>query len=341
MSTQEQNNSVLIPSKELKAKFADILQGRGFNDSDTEILASTFVQNSVDGVYTHGVNRFPRFIEYVDQGLVSMKGRLKRKAQAGAIEQWDGDLRAGILNGLDCTERALELAKTHGMGCLALANTNHWMRGGTYGWKAAKSGFLFIGWTNTIANMPAWGATDKKLGNNPLVLALPFQGEAIVLDMAMSQFSYGTLEKARLGRSKLPVPGGFDSNSKLTADPDAILEGGRVLPAGYWKGAGLSLLLDIFATILTGGISTFEISKKEKEYGMSQVFIAIDIRQLPNFPVIDSAVSQIISDYKTSLRVKEDSQIVYPGERIVKTRSENLKNGIPINKEIWDKINAI
>lgn len=341
MSADEQNKSALIPVGEMKAKFADILQSRGFDNDDVEILANTFTENSLDGVYTHGVNRFPRFIEYVDEGLITLHGKLKRKSQAGAIEQWDGDLRAGILNGLDCTERAIELAKTNGMGCVALSNTNHWMRGGTYGWKAAKAGFLFIGWTNTIANMPAWGAADNKLGNNPLVFALPYQDEAIVLDMAMSQYSYGTLEKARLSNSNLPVPGGFDSNNNLTTDPAAILDGGRVLPAGYWKGSGLSLLLDLFAIILTGGISTSEISKREKEYGMSQVFIAIDIRQLPNHPLIKSAVSQVIDDYKTSLPVNDGGQVVYPGERIAKTREENLKKGIPVNKEIWNKINTI
>ena len=341
MSTYDENDSVFIPMGDMKARFADVLQTRGFDDADTDVLATIFTENSLDGVYTHGVNRFPRFIEYVDEGLIALHGKLTKKSQAGAIEQWDGDLRAGILNGLDCTERAIELAKIGGMGCVALSNTNHWMRGGTYGWKAAKAGFLFIGWTNTIANMPAWGAVDDKLGNNPLVLALPYQDEAIVLDMAMSQFSYGTLEKARLSNSELPVPGGFDSNNTLTTDPVAILDGGRVLPAGYWKGSGLSLLLDLFAIVLTGGQSTFEISQKEKEYGMSQVFIAIDIGQLSNHPLINHAISQVIKDYKTSIPAHDGNQVVYPGERVVKTREKNLKYGIPVNKKIWNKINAI
>jgi len=76
---------------------------------------------------------------------------------AGVVEQWNGRLAPGLLNAERCTNRALEIAEDNGMGCVAIADTNHWMRGRTYGWQAARNGFVFIGWTNTEANMPAWG----------------------------------------------------------------------------------------------------------------------------------------------------------------------------------------
>ena len=47
------------------------------------------------------------------------------------------------------------------------------MRGGTYGWQAAEAGMIGICFTNTIANMPPWGGIDPRLGNNPLVIAVP------------------------------------------------------------------------------------------------------------------------------------------------------------------------
>ena len=59
------------------------------------------------------------------------------------------------------------------MGAIALANTNHWMRGGTYGWQAAEAGLFGICWTNTLANLPAWGTASPVLGNNPLVIGIP------------------------------------------------------------------------------------------------------------------------------------------------------------------------
>jgi len=66
----------------------------------------------------------------------------------------------------------------------------------------------------------------------------------IVLDMAMSQFSYGALSSYRMRGELLPVDGGFDSNGQLTREPGAIEASKRPLPIGYWKGSGLALMLD-------------------------------------------------------------------------------------------------
>jgi 3-dehydro-L-gulonate 2-dehydrogenase len=112
----------------------------------------------------------------------------------------------------------------------------------------------------------------------------------------------------------------------------------RGLPIGYWKGAGLSLLLDILATILSAGLSTGELSKQEAEYGVSQVFIAIDMKKLPNFPAIEKTISEIITDIKQSVPINEEATIRYPGEKVVETRETNLKQGIPVLKEYWNKL---
>ena len=149
------------------------------------------------------------------------------------------------------------------------------------------------------------------------------------------------MEAAQLEGKRLPFPGGFNGEGELTDDPAAILESWRALPIGYWKGAGLSLLLDILATILSAGNSTNELSKREAEYGVSQVFIAIAIKKLSNFPAIETAISEIIADLKGSVPDGPDASIRYPGEQILLTRDENLKNGIPVNKQVWDEINLL
>lgn len=100
-----------------------------------------------------------------------------------------------------------------------------------------RRGHLF---TNTTANMPAWGAVDAHLGNNPIVLAIPREKGPVVVDMAMSQFAYGKLEVAALSGEELPIDGGFDEAGNLTRDPQAILRTRRILPSGYWKGSAMS-----------------------------------------------------------------------------------------------------
>ena len=335
------NTNVRIQAAEMEKCFAGILRSLGFTHEKASVCAAVFTQNSLDGVYTHGVNRFPRFVQYIKDGFVQPDSEPVLQNTVGAVQQWDGMLGPGILNALSATEGVVDLAKQNGIGCVALRNTNHWMRGGAYGWKAAKEGCVFIGWTNTVANMPAWGAKDPKLGNNPLVLALPYNDEAIVLDMAMSQFSFGAMEKAAMNNEKLPVAGGFNNQGELTDDPGAILDSWRSLPVGYWKGAGLSLLLDILAAILSGGLATHEISKKEVEYGLSQVFIAIDVAALGSQSSISKMIEGIINDYHQSIPLDESKKIIYPGERVVQIRKLNLERGIPVLKKVWDEITAL
>ncbi|HUX96481.1 MAG TPA: 3-dehydro-L-gulonate 2-dehydrogenase [Bacteroidales bacterium] len=327
-----------IPENEMRSIFQQILIKHGMRHGKAEKCAGIFTLNSLEGVYSHGVNRFPRFVKYIDEGYINPDAAPTLIHRAGTIEQWQGNLGPGPLNAEFAAERAMELAKENGIGLVTLANTNHWMRGGTYGWQAARKGYVFIGWANTCVNMPAWGGKDARIGNNPFVIAVPHDPEAVVLDFAMTQFSYGKMEAFSSDGQRLPFPGGFNTKGELTDDPSEILETMRPVPIGYWKGAGLSILLDILAATLSGGLSTHQIGNCEKETSISQVFIAIDIRNLHNFPSIQNTINEILDDLGKSEPAGDGSQVRYPGENVIKTRKSNLENGIPVDRGLWDKI---
>jgi 3-dehydro-L-gulonate 2-dehydrogenase len=332
------SQTVRISSDQLNSEFVRILLKNGFTSERAEKLAEIFTANTVEGVSSHGVNRFPRFIGNVRDGYVLPDAAPSLLHSAGALEQWTGNLGPGPLNAIFATERAMKVADKNGIGLVALANTNHWMRGGTYGWQAARRGYVFIGWTNTCANMPAWGAKDPKLGNNPFVMAVPYKDEAVVLDFAMTQYSYGQMETYHFEGKNLPYPGGFNREGALTTVPGEVLKSWRALPVGYWKGAGFSMLLDIIATVLSGGLATHEVNICKGESGISQVFMTVNIKSLSNFPAINKTVDNIIQDVKNSVPENNDVKIRYPGENVTAIRNENLKNGISVNKGIWEKI---
>jgi 3-dehydro-L-gulonate 2-dehydrogenase len=169
-------------------------------------------------------------------------------------------------------------------------------------------------------------------------MALPYRDEAIVLDMAMSQYSFGALELSVMKNEKLSVQGGYNKDGVLTNDPAEILASRLALPIGYWKGAGMSLLLDILSTVLSGGLSVHEISKSEFETSLSQLFIAIDISKLSNHSFIAKTVEGIIEDYHQSLKSDPSKNITYPGERVLQNRKNNLVKGIPVLRKVWEMI---
>lgn len=331
-------DAIRISYVQMKSEFTRILMKSGFKEEKAEKCAEIFVMNSLEGVYSHGANRFPRFVRNVRDGYIIPDAEPVMVHSMGALEQWDGKLGPGPLNATFATQRVMALADKHGIGLTTLANTNHWQRGGTYGWLAARKGYILICWTNTEANMPAWGAADARLGNNPFVIAVPYHNEAIVLDFAMTQFSYGKMESMQREGKNLPYAGGFNERGELTDDPGEILRTRRALSIGLWKGAGLSLLLDILASLLSGGLSTHEITRNKTEYGVSQVFIAINPGSLNNHSLIDNTIEQIIKDIKSSVPAGNDLIIRYPGENILRIHEENLKSGIPVNRELWNEI---
>lgn len=327
-----------IPFDTMKTRFTEILIKNGFSKDKAEHCARIFAENSLDGVYSHGLNRFPTFIALIQEGLLDCDAVPELAGHNGLIEQWDGKLGPGMLNAKICMARAISIAGEHGIGCVAIRNTNHWMRGGTYGWQAANAGFIGICFTNTIANVPPWGGIDPRLGNNPLVIAVPRPGGHVVLDMALSQYSFGKLMQYKSAGEELPVPGGYDQNGNFSTNASDVISTRRVLPIGFWKGSGLSLMLDLLVTILSKGQSTKDITAKEKESGVSQVFICI--RQ--GDPELNVRLIEQILDYTKSSRSQNpDKPVAYPGENTLKTRARNLKEGIPVDEEIWKLVLAM
>ena len=324
-----------IPFKQLISEFKRVLLSLNFTEEKAELCAIIFAENSRDGVYTHGLNRFPVFVEFVKEGLVKPDAEPTKEGAFGSLEQWNGNLGPGVLNARFCMDRAITLASENGIGCVALKNTNHWMRAGAYGWQAADAGLIGICFTNTIANLPPWGGIDPRLGNNPLVIAIPRKDGHVVLDMAISQYSVGKLNQYKTNNEKLPLPGGYDDAGNLSTDAAEILESKRLLPVGFWKGSGLSLVLDLLVTVLSQGNSTAKITQSEKESGVSQVFICI---KPENNTYTEQVIDEIISFTKTSRPEHEGGSISYPGENTLKTREKSLKEGVLVDEKIWEKV---
>jgi 3-dehydro-L-gulonate 2-dehydrogenase len=321
----------------------DCLRKHGADEEIACSSARNIAENSLCGVYSHGLNRFPRIISMIKKGRIKPNNRPERVSQAGAFEVWDGKLGMGNTNAIFSMSRAVELAKEHGIGCVALRHTNHWLRGGAFGIQAAASGCAAICWSTAMPNMPVWGGNERRIGNNPLVFCVPYEASFVLFDSAMAQFSYGVMEEVLLDKKMLPVPGGYDESGVLTTDPDAIAKTWRALPVGFWKGSGFSLLMDMIASTLSGGKSVREIGEQgdspEDEYNVNQIFFAVKIAAKQD--ISGSVIGEIISDIKSSSLAEGFSEILYPGEREKQLCAENKKLGIPVNKNIWNRVKVL
>ncbi len=338
-----------VPYDDLCAAILRATLHLGLTGERATLCARLFAETTRDGVYTHGLDRFPRFAQMVANGSIDVHAEPTRVLDDApgtaslAIERWNGNLGPGNLNAHFSMQRAIVVARQYGLGCVALANTNHWMRGGSYGWLAADAGCFAVCWTNTLANLPPWGASTPALGNNPLVLAVPrSNGAHVVLDMAMSQFSYGTLSAYSDRGQQLPVPGGYDLAGSLTTDPAAIEASKRALAIGYWKGSGLSLVLDLFAAMLSGGRATHQIPLDSlRESGTSQVFLAIDPSTFAARAELDRIADAVLASLRLATPIDPARPVRYPGEQTLHLRQENLRLGVPVTPAVWAQLQSL
>jgi len=64
-----------------------------------------------DSVYSRGVNRFPRIIEYIDKGYIDLAAKPTKIDDMGSFEPLDGNLGPGNVNAKLSMDRAVELAR--------------------------------------------------------------------------------------------------------------------------------------------------------------------------------------------------------------------------------------
>lgn len=319
------------------------LKKHGAGEAEARQISKVFGLNAADGIISHSVLRIGRLLSHYDCGLI-VPGNMPVKVSGfAAVERYDGNKASGVMSASFCMERACELSDKYGMGLVALRNANHWMRGGYYGWLAAARGKVAMCWTNTRANLASWGSMERNIGNNPFVMAVPGEGgNHFVLDSAMAQFSMGRLEVARRKGELLPVDGGYDSQGNLTRVPEEIEKTGRALPIGFWKGSGMSILLDAAATLLSDGKCVAQIEEnmqknRTDEAQMSQIFIAIEPSVLGEND-FKEAQKFIKDSIRNARPVVEGVPSRYPGERIPADREKSLRVGIPLPLEVWESI---
>ena len=313
---------------------------RFLNAQDAKRFAEIFAGNSLDGVYSHGMNRYPRYLSDMASGLCDAKvTQAERVSGLGGLEVWDAHFGVGPLIAQQMAERTIELAGTHGIACVALRNNSHWLRAGRYGLMMADAGMMGLCMTNTCMNLVAYGAKEPSTGNNPITIAIPRRAGSLVMDMAVSQYAFGKLEIMAQEGSMLDTPCGYDTDGNLTNDPKKIVKSGLMTPMALWKGSALSIMIDLMVSMLSLGRTSLEIgTPADGEKGMSQMFVCMNPAAVIDMDKAEAQMEKTIA-FLNGLEPKDGVHGVHaPGENLEKTRTRNRERGIPVTEDTWQKI---
>ena len=118
LTREERFRYALHPLYQLVSTLTAALEKAGFDTPRAARLADVFARNSLEGVYSHGVNRFPRFLGEIENGIVRLDTRPETVASLGGMEVWDGRFGPGPLIAKQAMGRAVALAAQHGIACV-------------------------------------------------------------------------------------------------------------------------------------------------------------------------------------------------------------------------------
>jgi (2R)-3-sulfolactate dehydrogenase (NADP+) len=256
----------------------------GANEIQAGPVAQSVRAAEADGYQTIGLGYLPTYCSHLRCGKVDGQARPRLVTEGSALStvvKVDAGLGFPHPAFALFKDELFERAKALGVASMAVSRS---YSAGVLGWfveQIAAAGLIGIGFANSSPSVAAWGATKPFFGTNPMALAVPRDGKAMVLiDQASSQVArVSIMQRAAKGQA-IPAEWGFDHAGNPTTDPKAVLEGGSLAPFGGYKGYGIALMVDILAAGLTGANWSFQASSFGDDQGgppnVGQMFLALD-----------------------------------------------------------------
>jgi len=242
----------------LEAFCRGVLEAMGASPEVAREVAAHLVTANLSGHDSHGAMRLMQYVNQTDSGDIVPSARPVVSHESGAVFVVDAGRGFGHFATAFAVDHAVELARGHGVAAAAVRHATHIGRLGHYTERAAAQGCVSIVTVGVagpgIGMVVPFGGAERFLGTNPWSFGVPADGRPpLIFDAATSAVAEGKVRVARSKGTQVPAGALVDAAGKPTTDPEALYDGGGLLPVGGWaghKGYGLSM-----ASALIGGLA--------------------------------------------------------------------------------------
>lgn len=336
-------NDIYISSKRLSECMKEILAKAGVRNDVAAHLIEGLVQTSLRGVDSHGVRLLPHYLKGLKGGRINPNPKYVFKRTSASTGTLDADHTFGHAAGMEAARKAVELAKEAGTGHIAIYNSSHFGAAAYYALEIAKHDMIGMSFTNTDALIKSYAGKERFLGNNPIAFTVPCNDEEpFCLDMATSIVTFNKIRQLREDGLKA-VPGvGADKEGIETTDPSKIT---MLLPIGGYKGYGLSLMIEVLCSLLTGmpygpNIPKMFEAPMSQHRTLGHFVMAIRIDCFQPVSVFKDRMSFLLKDLRRSPAIDKDNPVQVAGDPEKKYYSDRIKNGIPMAKNEYEALAA-
>lgn len=357
MSTASAPESLRFPAAHLRDFSQRVFEHFGVPEEDAALAAGVLSRSDLRGIDSHGVARLRTYHDMLDHGRIDPRPRIRVVRESASTATVDGGNGLGLVVGPRANRIALDKAGEAGTGWVSVCNTNHYGIAGYYVLEALARGLIGWSMTNTTSLVaPLWGA-ERRLGTNPIAIGFPGCEEPdIVIDMATCAAAYGKVEIARRHGEPLPEGWAIDADGSETVDPDAMIEGGALLPLGSRRAQGghkgycLAVMVDVLCCMLSGAnwgpfappfALRQTIPSRSVGRGIGHFFGAMRIDAF----IDPDEFRRQIDDYVRTLRATRpapgtDGPLV-PGDPEREAEVERREHGVPLVLPVVEDLRAI
>ncbi len=327
-----------VPERVLRAFCVAALKSRGVRTDVLEHVTSSLLQTSLRAVDSHGLELLPHYIDALDSGRINPDPRYRFEQTAPSTGKLDADHTFGHAAGGEAVGHAVELARQSGMGAVAVFDSSHNGAQAYFSLLAAEQGMLGFSFTHADSLLLSHDGTRPFFGTNPLSCAAPCREEPFSLDMAPTHVTWNKVRLHRAAGESMPAHWACDDRGNPTTDP---LEAAGLLPIGTYKGYGLSMMVEILCSLLTGmpfgrDISKMYVDTEKKRY-LGQFYMALDISCFEDPQRFRNRLQAMMEQVRSEPGKDPQTPPQVPGDPEKKAAAERHKEGIPISEPTYER----
>ena len=351
--------SVRVPVGKLVRFTIDALMAMGVPPDDAPIIADVLITSDLWGIRSHGVAHLKMYHERMQAGLQLPVTAWTVVRDTPTTAVVDGSNGMGMVIGYHAMQMAIEKARLHGLGAVAVRNSSHYGIAGYYPLMAVKQGMVGISVTNAHPSIAPTFGVKPLLGTNPIAVGAPTDEPfPFLFDAATATIPRGKIEMAaRVGK---PLPEGMvilhDGTPAtesiglidlMNKDMAALLPlGGMGELMGGHKGYGLATMVELFSAAFQDGTYLSGLHDHDKEGNpqflrIGHFFLAIDVERFVPLDSFERTAGTIMRELRGSTRAPGQGRIYTAGEKEYYNAELVLAEGVEISPSVQKSLDAL
>jgi L-2-hydroxycarboxylate dehydrogenase (NAD+) len=321
---------VRLSASEARALAEQVLARIGYDAEEARIVADHVLDAALCGYEYSGLPKILNVAEH--RRLREPRRPMRALHETDVSVLYDGGNNVGMVTMYHATQAAI--AKARGRGFALAGVNNSWVSGRSahYVEMIARAGLVGIHTVSSTRHVAPPGGTRAALGTNPIAFGFPTLREPVVIDLGTSAFmSTDMMFRERRGEL-LPEGVAIDAQGRPTRDA-ALARQGAILPFGGYKGFALALAMQALGVLAGSGADV------EKSYGYLVIAIKPDL--LVPLDEFRRDLTGMIERVKATPRQPGVAEIRIPSERAFRERERSLREGIVIDRKIYEALLAL